>query len=53
MWEFTQESYAAVVCEIQLEWIFIQRVTKNTGDSFLGVETMLWEIFLPHLFFEK
>ena len=26
--KYPQESYAAVVCAIQLEWIFLQRVTK-------------------------
>ena len=28
--KYPQESYAAVVCAIQLEWIFLQCVTKDT-----------------------
>ena len=32
-----QEIYAVVVCEIQSEWIFLQRVTNNTRDKFAGV----------------
>ena len=50
--KYPQESYAAVVRKIQSEWIFIQRVTWDTGDSFAGVEKMIWETFLPHLFFK-
>ena len=30
----SQEIYAAVVCDIQPEWIFLQRVTKDTGKAF-------------------
>ena len=30
---------------IQLEWIFLQRATNNTGDAFTGVEKILWEAF--------
>ena len=48
-----QESYAAVVCAIQSEWISIQRATWDTGDSFAGVEKMLHETFLPRIFFGK
>ena len=51
--KYTQESYAAVVIAIQLEWCFIQRVTKNMGETFLVMEKMLWETFLPHIFFGK
>ena len=51
--KYTQESYAAVVIAIQLEWCFIQRVTKNMGDVFAGVEKIIWETFLPRLLFEK
>ena len=40
--KYPQESYAAVVCEIQPEWIFLQHVTKNTGYAFAGVEKLLW-----------
>ena len=31
--KYTQESYAAVVRAIQSKWIFIQRVTWDTGDA--------------------
>ena len=48
-----KESYATVVREIQLKWIFIQWVTNNTGDVFAGAEKMFREIFLPHLLFGK
>ena len=30
--KYPQESYAVVVRVIQLEWIFLQRVTWDTGD---------------------
>ena len=36
---------------IQLEWIFIQRVTTNMGDVFAVVEKIIWETFLPCIFF--
>ena len=39
--KFPQGSYAAVVCVIQSERIFLQCVTKNTGDIFAGVENIL------------
>ena len=42
-----------MVCAIQLEWIFLQRITNNMGDAFAGVENMLWKTFLPRLFFRK
>ena len=48
-----QESYAAVVRTIQLEWIFLQHVTWFTIDAFAGVERMIWETFLPRLFFRN
>ena len=38
---------------IQLEWIFLQHVTKGTGHTFAGAEKLIWEIFLPCLFFRK
>ena len=43
--------YVVVVRLIQLEWIFLQRITKNMGGAFIGVEDILWEDFFPHLFF--
>ena len=42
-----------MVCVIQSEWIFLQRVTWDTGDSFAGVEKAIWETFLLHIFFGK
>ena len=51
--KYPQESYAGVVRAIQSEWIFIQCVTWDTGDAFAGVEKMIWELFLPRLFFGK
>ena len=50
-WKYPQESYATVVRAIQSEWIFIQRVTWDTGDAFTGVKKMIQENFLPRLFF--
>ena len=49
--KYIQESYAAVVHEIQSEWIFLQRVTWDTGDAFAGVEKIIRKTFLPRLFF--
>ena len=34
---YPQESYATVVRAIQSKWIFIQRVTTNTEDTFVEV----------------
>ena len=51
--KYPQESYAAAVRAIQLEWIFLQHVTWDTGDEFTGVEKMIWEIFLPQISPEK
>ena len=53
MGEYNQESYSAVVRAIQLKCIFLQRVTKNMGDAFAGVEKMFRETLLPGLFFGK
>ena len=36
----SQESYAVVVHAIQPEWIFLQRVMKDTGYAFVGMETL-------------
>ena len=49
--EYPQVSYAVVVCLVQLEWIFLERVKKDTGYTFAGVDKLLWETFLPYLFF--
>ena len=43
----------AVVRTIQSEWIFLQRITWDTGESFAGVEKMIRETFLPYSFFGK
>ena len=40
--KYPQKSYAAVVCPIQLEWIFLQCVTIKTGDVFVGPEKIIW-----------
>ena len=39
--KYPQEIYAAVVRAIKYEWIFLQRVTSDTGDAFSGVEKMI------------
>ena len=49
--KYPQESYATVVCAIQSECIFLQRVSWDTGDGFAGLEKMIREPFLLHLFF--
>ena len=51
--KYPQESYAAVVRAIQSEWIFLQRVTWDTGNSFAGVEKMICKTLFPRLFFGK
>ena len=47
---YTQKSYAAVARECQLEWIFLQCTTKDTGKAFLVVEKVLWGIFFASSF---
>ena len=32
-----QESYTAAACVVQSEWIFLQRMTKDTGKAFAGL----------------
>ena len=51
--KYPQESYSAVAHEIQSECIFLKRVTKDTGQAFTGMEKVLRETFLPHIFFGK
>ena len=51
--KYPQESYDVVVHAIQSEWIFLQRVTWDTGGAFFGLENMIQETFLPRLFFVK
>ena len=43
--KYPQESYAMVYRVVQLEWIFLQRVTKDTGQAFTGMEKVLQEFF--------
>ena len=38
---------------VQLEWIFMQHMSKDTGQSFMGWEMFLWENVLPCIFFGK
>ena len=35
--KYPQERYSVVVHVLQLEWIFLQRITNNTGDAFVKV----------------
>ena len=49
--KYPQESYATVARMIQSEWIFLQRVTWDTGDVFVLVEKIIGETFLPYLSF--
>ena len=51
--KYPQESYSAVARVIQLEWIFLQRLTWDTEDTFAGVEKIILETFLPRLLFSK
>ena len=51
--KYPQESYTWVAHAIQSEWIFLQRMSKNTEDVFAGVDNLLWETFLPCIFFRK
>ena len=39
--KYPQESYTTVVRAIQSDWIFLQRVTWDTGDAFAGVEKVI------------
>ena len=50
---YTQDIFDAVVCTVQLEWIFLKRVTKDMVQAFTGLEKVLWETFLPCIFFLK
>ena len=43
--KYPQESYAMVYRVVQLEWIFLQRVTKDTGQAFTGMEKVLQDFF--------
>ena len=49
--KYPHEIYVAVVHAIQSEWVFLQHMTKDTGQSFAVVGKVLWETFSPCLFF--
>ena len=51
--KYTRGSYTTVTRAVRLEWIFLQRVTWDTGGAFVGVERLIRESFLPHLFVRK
>ena len=51
--KYNQKSYAAVACSVQLKWIFLQYLTNDTGQAFMGMERVLQENVLPCLFFGK
>ena len=51
--KYPKESYAAVVCAVQSEWIFFQSTPKDTGHVFAGVEKLLHKTFVPCIFFWK
>ena len=53
MEKHTQESYTVAVPEIQPERIFLQHVTKSTGETFVVVEEIIQETFLPCRFFRR
>ena len=51
--KYPQESYAAVVHAIKLEWIFLKRVTWDTGDTFAVVEKMIRKPFCLVFYSER
>ena len=51
--KYLHNIYAAVIHEIQTDRIFLQRVIKDTGKAFSGVEKVLQGFVLPHLIFGK
>ena len=50
---YPQESYTTVVCTIQSEWIFVQQIPTDTGDTFAWVEKMIRETFFSPLLLKK
>ena len=50
---YPQDSYAAVIHTIKSEWIFLQRLNWDTGDSFAVLKKMIHKTFLPRLFFGR
>ena len=51
--KYPQESYAALDLAVQSERIFLQCLTKYTGQVFKNTEKFLQETFLPFLLFGK
>ena len=51
--KYPQEKNAAVACDIQPVRIFLQRMTKDMGQEFEGLEKVMQETFLPRLYFVK
>ena len=51
--KYPQESYSAAARAVQSDWIFLQRVKKDTGQEFARLEIFLGETFLPRLFLGK
>ena len=49
--KYPQERYAAVARVVQLEWIFLQCMTKEMAKDFTGMGKVLQERFLPRIFF--
>jgi hypothetical protein len=48
---FSQSTYTGLQKSLQQEWQFVQRVVKDSGDSFTDVEEALSKAFLlPSLF---
>ena len=51
--KYHQESYATVERAVQLEWTFLKLVKKDTGQALTSLGKVLWETFLPRIFFGK
>ena len=51
--KYSQESYDAVVRTVQSEWTFLQHVTWDMGDAFVGVEKIIRGNVLSCLLFGK
>ena len=49
--KYPQESYSAVICAIQSEWIFLQLITWYTGGALAGVEKIIRKPFCLVFFF--
>ena len=51
--KYHQGVYATLARAVQLGWILLQRVTKDTGQAFTGQEIFLLENFLPRFSLEN